>query len=197
MENINLSLSFRIIKKMGFNISEKEYGNVSLIFVIKKFWRVYRNGLLINYCMYSAFLGQLNYRKIRPFIWKIMGAKVGKGVYIGSEVWIDIGNTYLITIEDEVHIANRSFLLCHQRDFLDYYEGDNYSNLPYVRLPIHLKRGCLLGSGVYVLPGVTIGEGSIIGSGSVVTKDIPPWTVAIGRPAKVVRKINKRNSELC
>jgi acetyltransferase-like isoleucine patch superfamily enzyme len=189
MENNNLSVYFRIIKRMGFNISEQEYGNITLGFVLKKFWRVYRNGILINYCMYSAVLGQLNYRKIRPFLWSIMGAKIGKSVYIGAEVWIDIGNTYLINIEDGVHIANRCFLLCHQRDFSEYFVGDIYADLPYLRLPITLKKGCLLGSGVTVLPGVTIGEGAIIGAGSIVTKDIPDWSLAIGRPAKVIKKI--------
>ena len=194
MEDSKLSIYYRIIKRLGFNISEQEYGNVTLRFVLKKFWRVYRNGFIINYCMYSAFLGQLNYRKIRPFMWRIMGAKVGKGVYIGSEVWIDIGNTYLITLEEGVHIANRCFLLCHQRNFSNYYEGDTYSDLPYERKPIILKKGCLLGSGVTILPGVSIGEGSIIGAGSVVTRDIPDWSLAIGRPAKVIKKIPNRKS---
>lgn len=46
------------------------------------------------------------------------------------------------------------------------------------------------GGHVAVLPGVTIGEGSVIGAGSVVTKDIPPHSLAVGNPCKVVRKID-------
>ncbi len=46
------------------------------------------------------------------------------------------------------------------------------------------------GGHVTVLPGVTIGEGSVIGAGSVVTKDIPPHSLAVGIPCKVVRKID-------
>ncbi|NES84010.1 MAG: acyltransferase, partial [Moorea sp. SIO2B7] len=45
-----------------------------------------------------------------------------------------------------------------------------------------------LGSGVKVLDGVTIGQGSVIGAGAVVTKDIPPYSVAAGVPAKVISK---------
>ena len=45
-----------------------------------------------------------------------------------------------------------------------------------------------LGGGVIVLPGVTIGDNSVIGAGSVVTKDIPPNSVACGNPCKVVRQ---------
>jgi acetyltransferase-like isoleucine patch superfamily enzyme len=38
-----------------------------------------------------------------------------------------------------------------------------------------------------IMPGVTIGEGAVIGTGSLVTKDIPAWSLAIGRPATVVK----------
>lgn len=44
----------------------------------------------------------------------------------------------------------------------------------------------------FVMPGVTVGEGAIVYAGSMVTKDIPAWTVAVGRPAKVVRLIPER-----
>ena len=44
-----------------------------------------------------------------------------------------------------------------------------------------------IGGGAIILPGVTIGEGSIIGAGSVVSRDIPPYSVAIGSPAKVIK----------
>lgn len=47
---------------------------------------------------------------------------------------------------------------------------------------------CWLGSGVKVMDGVTIGEGSVIGAGAVVTKSIPPYSIAVGVPAKVVGK---------
>ena len=44
----------------------------------------------------------------------------------------------------------------------------------------------------FVMPGVTIGDGAIVGAGSLVTKDVPAWTIATGRPAKVVKEIPKR-----
>lgn len=44
-----------------------------------------------------------------------------------------------------------------------------------------------------IMPGVTIGEGVVIGAGSLVTKDVPAWTVAMGRPAKVIRILKNPN----
>ncbi|MBA2748254.1 MAG: acyltransferase, partial [Tatlockia sp.] len=55
------------------------------------------------------------------------------------------------------------------------------------RQGVVIEDNCWLGYGVKVLDGVTIGEGSVIGAGAVVTKDIPPYSVAVGVPAKVVR----------
>ncbi|WP_338432863.1 hypothetical protein [Limosilactobacillus fermentum] len=55
--------------------------------------------------------------------------------------------------------------------------------------PIHIEKGAWLGARVSVLPGVTIGQGTIVGTKSVVTKDIPPYTVAVGNPARVIRQL--------
>ena len=53
---------------------------------------------------------------------------------------------------------------------------------------ITLEDDCWLGTGVRVLDGVTIGQGSVVGAGAVVTKDIPPYSIAVGVPAKVIGK---------
>lgn len=55
--------------------------------------------------------------------------------------------------------------------------------------PIKIGKDCWLGGGVIILPGVEIGEGSTIWTGSVVTKNIPPNSIAVGNPCKVIRKI--------
>ena len=109
-----------------------------------------------------------------------------------SDIKEDTGINYMIILEDNVSIASGSRLLCHQRDFSDYCVGDDYMQLGYTIKPIVLKKGCLIGMESFVMPGVTVGEGAIVGAGSMVTKDIPAWTVAVGRPAKVVRLIPER-----
>ena len=54
-----------------------------------------------------------------------------------------------------------------------------------------IKRGAQIGCNVTILPRVVIGEHSLIGAGSVVVGDIPPYSIAVGNPAKVIKKINK------
>ena len=55
--------------------------------------------------------------------------------------------------------------------------------------PIHIGDDCWLGGGAIVCPGVTIGAGCVIGAGSVVTRDIPPYSLAVGNPARVSRSL--------
>ncbi|QKJ21251.1 acyltransferase [Microbacterium hominis] len=55
--------------------------------------------------------------------------------------------------------------------------------------PVRIGRGAWLGQNVVVMPGVTIGAQAVIGANSVVTRDVPPHTVAVGVPARVVREL--------
>ena len=194
MEQKKLSLTFRVLRKLGFNYSEEEYGDVSLWKVFCKFFGNIRLKFLEGMLDWSI-LEPFEPRKLRPFILRRMGCKVGKGCFMGDYVRIDTSHPDMITIEDNVSIASGSRLLCHQRDFSDFCVGDDYMKLGYIVKPIVLKKGCLVGMESFVMPGVTIGEGAIVGAGSLVTKDIPAWTIAAGRPAKVLKQIPKREAE--
>lgn len=54
---------------------------------------------------------------------------------------------------------------------------------------VYIKNDVLIGCMSIILKGVTIGEGAIVGAGSVVTRDVPPWTIVAGNPAKIIREI--------
>ena len=56
---------------------------------------------------------------------------------------------------------------------------------------ITINHDAWIGAGSIILPGTTIGECSVVGAGSVVTKDVPPFTVVVGNPAKTLRKIEQ------
>jgi acetyltransferase-like isoleucine patch superfamily enzyme len=91
-----------------------------------------------------------------------------------------------IVIEDDVMFAT-NVLVCdamHGYDSTDIpYKYQPMSNLS----PIRIGRGCWIGQNVVILPGVRIGEMSIIGANSVVTRSIPPRTIAVGSPAKAIK----------
>ena len=58
-------------------------------------------------------------------------------------------------------------------------------------LPISIGNDCWIGGNTVILPGITIGNGCVIGAGSVVTKDIPDNSLAVGNPARVIKKLNQ------
>ena len=123
----------------------------------------------------------------RPKYWKKCGVKTTGRFRVGYGVYFDAINADKITIEDGVWIASECLFLCHRRIIDNYKVGDDYNALSYKIEPITLKKGCCIGMRSIIMPGVTIGEGAIVGIGSLVTKDIPPYSLAVGSPAKVVK----------
>ena len=59
----------------------------------------------------------------------------------------------------------------------------------YANKPISIGDGVWIGAAALILPGITIGERSIVGAGSVVTRDVPPYTIVAGNPARPIGKV--------
>ncbi len=192
MEQKKLSLTYRLLRRMGFNYPEDEYGQVSLWKVFKRVCKTYRDSFLLIHVMNSWLLSPFSTWKVRPWVLKKIGCHVGKGVYVGDNVRVDSGHADLIYIGDHAHIAGGCRLLCHKRDLSRYYKGEYAGKLQYKLGEIHIGQGAMIGMESMIMPGVTIGEGAIIGAYSLVTKDIPAWTIATGSPAVVVREIPER-----
>ena len=196
MSEKKLSLMYRFLKKCGLNYSEEEYGNITLWQVVKRVLKTYHDGFLLTYFMDPWILSPIAPRKLRPWILRRIGCHVGKDIFVGDHVRIDAGHSNLIYIDDHAHITGGCRLLCHQRDLRHYFKGDDAAKLPYRLGEIHIGRGVMIGMETLIMPGVTIGDGAIVGAYSLVTKDIPAWTIATGRPAKVVKEIPERNGKL-
>lgn len=110
--------------------------------------------------------------------------EIGPHTYLGPYVCMaGPGN---IRIGKDCLIASGSSLYANNHVFDDLTRPINQQ--PVTTYGITIEDDCWLGSGVRVLDGVTIGKGSVIGAGAVVTKDIPPYSVAVGVPAKVISK---------
>ena len=92
-----------------------------------------------------------------------------------------------INIGDNVFIAPNVCIITeeHAMDTAQRIQGLEYTH------PVTIGDNVWICAGVIVLPGVTIGANSVIGAGSVVTKDIPPDSLAVGNPCKVIRKVNE------
>lgn len=192
MEQKKFSVTYRFLRAIGFYYSEEEYGQVSLWGVLKKVYKTYRNAFISRFLMDSWLMSPILVRKWNPWLVRRMGVHVGKNVAIGDHVRIDWGHADMIYIEDYVQLTGGCRVLAHKRDLTDYHVGDNAANLGYKVLPVRLCKGCQIGMESMIMPGVTVGEGAIVGAGSIVTKDIPAWTIATGRPAKVVKEIPPR-----
>ena len=186
-----LSFTYRFLRAIGLNYSEEEYGQVSFFTVVGKFFKNPYHALLQSMMNWVIF-EPIAPRMLRPWLMRRMGAKVEKGVFIGDHVKVDLNHADLIWLEENAHVASGTRLLCHQRNLKNYHIGDDYAKLGYRLGQIHLCKGSLVGMESFVMPGVTVGEGAIVGAGSLITKDIPAWTIATGRPAKVVKQITAR-----
>ena len=191
MEQRKLSATFRLLRTLGFNYSEEEYGDVSLSRVLKQFLgNIYCKQLekMMDWPVLAPFCP----RKLRPWLLRRIGCHVGKNVFIGDYVRVDLNHADLIYIDDYDHVTAGCRLLCHQRNLKNYCKGDNASKFGYKLGEIHIGKGVMVGMETMIMPGVTIGDGAVIGARSTVLKDVPPYTVAMGAPAKVVKEFKQR-----
>nr|WP_081411700.1 acyltransferase [Chryseobacterium gregarium] len=175
---------------------KKSLHNLPVLYSLLSFLRniliVYPKWLLFKIAKNWVILNRINVR-IVPWIWKLTGVNVKGSFFVSYDVYYDVNNANMITVEENVLISPKVVLFCHKRDLSQYYVGDQTNKLPFILEKIHLKKGCSIGIGSIILPGVVIGEGAIIGAGSVVTKSVPAWTIAAGNPAKVIKEIRRRD----
>jgi len=123
--------------------------------------------------------------------------KVGDRSYIGGAKFICAEG---ITIGDDVQIAWGTTIMDHdshsiyweqrKEDALKWLKGEkDWSHVKHA--PIRICDKSWIGFDTIILKGVTIGEGAVVGAGSVVTKDVPPYTLVAGNPAKQIRVLSK------
>ena len=124
---------------------------------------------------------------MRVALQRARGITIGDHVFIGVECYLDPVRPDLITIEDYVSLAGRIMILTHSeptepiRDLM----GEDMNKFG----PVVIKRGAWISVGCLLLPGVTVGENSIVAAGAVVSKDVEPYTIVGGVPAKLVKRL--------
>ncbi len=123
--------------------------------------------------------------KIGTFVEIQKNAFIGKNCKISSHTFICEG----VHIEDNCFIGHNVTFINDKYPHSTNDDGSMQTESDWQLVETFVKKGASIGSSSTIMCGVTIGEGAIIGAGSVVTKDVPPFTVVVGVPAKILRKI--------
>lgn len=147
-----------------------------------------------------------NFHFWRRFLLRLFGAKIAPGThpYPSARIWAPWNLTMLdgscisegvdcycvdkVTIGRNATVSQYSFLCTASHDFRAA-DIRNSPNMPLITAPIVIGDYAWVAADVFIGPGVTIGEGAVVGARSTVTKNVEPWTVAAGNPA---RKIGER-----
>jgi len=137
--------------------------------------------------MYGCEIGDES--KIGTFVEIQKGVKVGRRVKISSHTFICEG----VTIEDLVFIGHGVMFINDRYPRAANPDGSLQTEADWELVPTIVKRGASIGSNATILCGVTIGEGAIVGAGAVVTRDVPPFTIAAGNPARILRRLVEKS----
>ena len=127
--------------------------------------------------------------KNTPAIMSPFYCDYGYNIYIGKNFFANYGLTILdsgkVTIGDNVMIGPNCGIYTPNHPL----NADERLNNEEIGLPVSIGDNVWIGGNVVVLPGVYIGDNAVIGAGSVVTKNIPPYSLAVGNPCKVIKKL--------
>jgi len=137
-------------------------------------------------CILRGALGKVGDAAVieAPF-YAIFGCNTHVGARLYANHGLTVHDTAPVLIGARCHIGPNVTIITegHGVDV-----GRRRAGLLYAH-PVRIGEDCWIGANVTVLPGVTIGKGCTVGSGAVVSKDIPAFSVAVGVPAKVIKRL--------
>ena len=118
---------------------------------------------------------------------------IGEGTRIWSAKSITIGNRVLIShnvniYDNDTHPIDDP--AARHQQFKDIITTGHPTGLDLREEPVVIENDALIASQSIILKGVTIGRAAVVGAGAVVTRDVPPYTVVAGNPARVIRRLN-------
>lgn len=171
--------------------------------------------LIISYSIYPLLF--FRFEKVGRFVDIRYGLKVNdpKNISIGNKVYIgrmsrissfcggkviigdrcNIGQNFTLLAGGNIIIKKDSLIagnvaIISENHGMNPEQGIRYGIQPLLLKDVTIGSNCWIGEKAIVLPGVEVGDWCIIGAGSVVNKSIPPYSIAVGNPAKVIKKYN-------
>lgn len=182
-----ITRAFMFFNKMRF----KQFGKRSLL---RKPFKIYgaKHISIMDRCTIHKnirleAIDTWNGQKYNPIIY------IDSGVNIHYSCSIIAAGNNKIYIGKDALIASRVFITNENHGLSP--KSDCYLENDLLTDDVIIENGCWIGENVVILPGVKIGEKSIIGAGSIVTKSIPSFTIAVGNPAKPIKRFNFDKNE--
>lgn len=179
------------------NIKNKQGQALTIEETFKKIINRIYNILLDFDLMLLTLVGNIPLHHVRRFFYRLSGMKIGKGsaihmcarfyqpknIQIGEDTVIGdhafLDGRALLRVGNHVDIASQVLIYNSKHDI-------NAPDFHAVELPVIIEDYVFIGPRVIILPGVTVGRGAVIGAGAVVTKDVEPYKIVGGVPAKEI-----------
>ena len=179
----------------AYKPSQRSLERASLkVILLNKLWMCFQNTL---------FRYSWRFNRFRMMLLRLFGAKffVKKGSYVSIQPGVSIASPWNLQIGDLSSIGGNSWVYALDKitigektcigeyvKLLTGYHDITTWNFQFRTKPISIGSCVWIATGATVLPGVTIGDGAVVAAGAVVTKNVEPWTVVGGNPAKFIKK---------
>lgn len=201
----NYFINYRVTRAGGFSLSKVKFLIHGITISILKSSGIYRflKSLGVEY-MVNDVLPHIPFWSWRRFYLRRLGMRLGKGSFLSKRLYIT--NPNRVTIADGthlnlgVHLDARGGITIGSGVSVSFgvriITGSHDVNSPSFRgifTPITIGDNVWIGANAVILQGVAIGQGAVVAAGAVVTKDVPPYAIVGGVPA---RTLGKRNSQL-
>jgi maltose O-acetyltransferase len=140
------------------------------------------------------------HRPLRLWLYRQMGVNIGKDCVVEMYCYLDDQYPELIFFEDHSGPSRHVIIICHDdvtaKSVTDIDRAAGFEDRKGMVAPVRLKRYSGIGTASILLPGVTVHEGGVVGAGAVVTRDVEPYTVVAGVPAKVIKQLKLEREPL-
>ena len=136
--------------------------------------------------LFGASIGEGAHPYPSARIWAPWNLTMGEGSCIGD--YVDCYSVDRVTLEPYATVSQYAFLCTASHDY-------TVREMPVITAPIRIGRRAWVAADAFVGPGVTIGEGAVVGARTSVYRNVDPWTVVGGNPARIIKKYELQQEE--